>query len=397
MSEHVSACRESVLAVSSERCSCPREAAGAGRRRRAWSVTSRDESGGGGARRDDHGDRDPHQHQSHGRLQRDRQLHLHQSCTGTLPRRGRARRFQEIQPRQTSKSTSTPRFAWTSSLTVGELEESVTVTGEAPMLQTDRTDTGRIIESDANHADATRVQSELPGRCSSPCRARRARSARTRSSTTRRKACRATSTVRRGSRTTSSSRARTTATTAAVWRSCIPSAEAIETVVGHDEQLRRGVRPGRRRGDERHAEIGTNDVEGLAVSRSATPRRRWRATRSRRCRRRIPTYMQAGFTLGGPIKRNKLFFFGDYVRTNDDSGRLTRGPRARGGVQHRRLQCERPTIIYDPATGNADGSGPNAVPEQSDPGQSHQPDRAAAARQDSDAEHSRRAGRADQL
>ena len=32
-------------------------------------------------------------------------------------------------------------------LTVGELEESVTVTGEAPMLQTDRTDTGRIIQS----------------------------------------------------------------------------------------------------------------------------------------------------------------------------------------------------------------------------------------------------------
>ena len=32
-------------------------------------------------------------------------------------------------------------------LTVGALEESVMVTGEAPMLQTDRTDTGRIIES----------------------------------------------------------------------------------------------------------------------------------------------------------------------------------------------------------------------------------------------------------
>ncbi len=32
-------------------------------------------------------------------------------------------------------------------LAVGQLEESVIVTGEAPMLQTDRTDTGRIIES----------------------------------------------------------------------------------------------------------------------------------------------------------------------------------------------------------------------------------------------------------
>ena len=32
-------------------------------------------------------------------------------------------------------------------LAVGQLEESVMVTGEAPMLQTDRTDTGRIIES----------------------------------------------------------------------------------------------------------------------------------------------------------------------------------------------------------------------------------------------------------
>src|SRR3989338_3974020 len=32
-------------------------------------------------------------------------------------------------------------------LIVGQLEESVTVTGEAPMLQTDRSDTGRIIDS----------------------------------------------------------------------------------------------------------------------------------------------------------------------------------------------------------------------------------------------------------
>ena len=33
-------------------------------------------------------------------------------------------------------------------LNIGELSESVLVTGEAPMLQTDRTDTGRIIQSE---------------------------------------------------------------------------------------------------------------------------------------------------------------------------------------------------------------------------------------------------------
>ena len=49
-----------------------------------------------------------------------------------------------------------------------------------------------------------------------------------------------------------------------------------------------------------------------------------RVTRSRRCRR--GHQVRAGrLHVGGPIKRNKLFFFGDYVRTNDDSGRLTQG------------------------------------------------------------------------
>ncbi len=61
-------------------------------------------------------------------------------------------------------------------LTVRELEESVTVTGEAPMLQTDRTDTGRIIESTKSRScrwDSTGTSRP----CSSRCRARRGRSA----------------------------------------------------------------------------------------------------------------------------------------------------------------------------------------------------------------------------
>ena len=92
------------------------------------------------------------------------------------------------------------------------------VTGEAPMLQTDRTDTGRIIESTqitqmplGFNRNFQALLVTVPG-ASRPFRPHR-------SSTTRRTACRATSTDRNGSRTTCSSKAPTTATTAATSRS----------------------------------------------------------------------------------------------------------------------------------------------------------------------------------
>ncbi len=48
-------------------------------------------------------------------------------------------------------------------LAVGELAETVTVSGETPLLQTDRTDTGRTLEEHPDHRDAPVVQPELPG------------------------------------------------------------------------------------------------------------------------------------------------------------------------------------------------------------------------------------------
>ena len=77
-------------------------------------------------------------------------------------------------------------------------------------------------------------------------------------------------------------------------------------------------------------------------------------------------YLQAGFTLGGPIKRNKLFFFGDYVRTNDDSGRLTQGHVPEAAFRNGDFSAAR-TSIYDPATGNADGSGRTPFPNNQIP------------------------------
>ena len=35
-------------------------------------------------------------------------------------------------------------------------------------------------------------------------------------------------------------------------------------------------------------------------------------------------YLQSGFTLGGPIQHNKVFFFGDYQHIRDNAGRTTR-------------------------------------------------------------------------
>ena len=67
-------------------------------------------------------------------------------------------------------------------------------------------------------------------------------------------------------------------------------------------------------------------------------------------------YLQAGFTFGGPIKRNKLFFFGDFVRTSDDSGRLIQGHVPEAAFRNGDFSAA-PTRIYDPSTGNADGSG----------------------------------------
>ena len=88
-------------------------------------------------------------------------------------------------------------------------------------------------------------------------------------------------------------------------------------------------------------------------------------------------YMQVGFTFGGPIKRNKLFFFGDFVRTSDDSGRLTRGHVPEAAFRNGDFSAA-PTRIYDPATGNADGSGRTQFANNQIPAEPHQPDRARA-------------------
>ena len=95
------------------------------------------------------------------------------------------------------------------------------------------------------------------------------------------------------------------------------------------------------------------------------------------------TYVQAGFTLGGPIKRNKLFFFGDYVRTNDDSGRITRAHVPEAAFRTGDFSSA-PTTIYDPATGTSAGVGRAAFEGNQIPADRTQSHRAGPALEDAD-------------
>ena len=67
-------------------------------------------------------------------------------------------------------------------------------------------------------------------------------------------------------------------------------------------------------------------------------------------------YRQLGATIGGPIKKNKIFYFGDYQYTTDKLGIINRHT-----VPYKEWYNgdfrNAPTKIYDPATGNPDGTG----------------------------------------
>lgn len=75
---------------------------------------------------------------------------------------------------------------------------------------------------------------------------------------------------------------------------------------------------------------------------------------------------QFGGTFGGPIKRNKLFFFGSFegMRQRQSYSRLTTVPTMQ---QRTGNFSDSNTVLYDPQTGNANGSGRLAFPNQTVP------------------------------
>jgi len=73
------------------------------------------------------------------------------------------------------------------------------------------------------------------------------------------------------------------------------------------------------------------------------------------------TYHQFGATLGGPIQRNKLFFFGSYENTRDHQF-ATRTISVPTDALRRGDLSASSSAIYDPATGDLNGVGRTAFP-----------------------------------
>jgi len=241
---------------------------------------------------------------------------------------------------------------------VGAIEESVTVVGESPLLQTDRADTSRIIESihlaevplgfnrnfqgmmvmvpgalrlQRPHSDFFNAQDSLSTNVNGQSRL-------------------ANNVQIEGIDDNHRTGLLTT---------LIPSAEAIETVnistSAYDAEF------GRAGGAITNVTLksGSNSLKGSVFlfgnnektnapgyfSHTAPP----------------GDYLQSGFTLGGPIQRNKLFFFGDYQHIRDNAGRTTRAIIPPSAYRLGDFSAS-PTRIYDPLTGNADGTGRTPFP-----------------------------------
>ncbi len=244
------------------------------------------------------------------------------------------------------------------SLSVGAIAETVTVSGETPLLQTDRTDTGRTLESIQVASMPLSFNRNFQGMLATvpgSVRPHREHSEFFNSQDS------LATEVNGQSRYASSvqiegldNNQRTGLLTL-----LIPPAEAIDTVSittsNYDAEF------GRAAGAVTNVTLksGTNTLKGSAFwfgnteSTNSLPASTYFSTSKRT---KAPTkYNQFGFTVGGPIRQNRLFYFGDYQRTNDRLGTsyLFVVPTA----EFRRGDFSAaPTKVYDPTTGDSAGN-----------------------------------------
>jgi hypothetical protein len=241
---------------------------------------------------------------------------------------------------------------------VGAIEESLTVVGTTPLLQTDRADTSRTIESvqltevplgfnrnfqgmmitvpgalrmQRPHSDFFNAQDSLSSNVNGQSRL-------------------ANNVQIEGIDDNHRTGLLTT---------LIPSAEAIEAVnistSAYDAEF------GRAGGAITNVTLksGTNDLKGSLFAFGNNEKTNAPGYFSHTAP--PGDYLQSGGTLGGPIQHNKLFFFGDYQHIRDNAGRTTRATIPPAAYRNGDFSAS-PTKIYDPLTGNPDGTGRTPFP-----------------------------------
>ena len=241
---------------------------------------------------------------------------------------------------------------------VGVIEESITVTAQTPLLQTDRADTGRIIEGMLIQSVPLGFNRNFQGMLVTvPGATRPFRphseffNAQDSLSTNVNGQSRLANNVQLEGVDDNHKTGLLTV--------LVPSAEAIETVSistsNYDAEF------GRAGGAITNVTLksGTNTYKGSGFVFGNTEATMASGYFSHL--RPDTKYLQSGFTLGGPMKKNRLFFFGDYQHTLDDLGRATRATIPTMAFRNGDFSAA-PTIIYDPLTGSADGTGRTPFP-----------------------------------
>lgn len=235
---------------------------------------------------------------------------------------------------------------------VGALEESITVIGQSPILQTDRTDTGRIIESKmvtelplTFNRNFQSILITVPG----STRPHREHSAFFNSQDS--LSVEINGQPRQANNTLIEGLDNNHKT--GLLQVIVPAADALETVSvstsNYDAEF------GRSGGAVTNVTLksGTNTFKGSVFLFGNTD-----ATNASEyfTHLKAPTkFLNSGFTLGGPIIRNKFFFFGDYQRTIDNFGYVVRATVPTLAMRNGDFSAVTQRI-YDPFTGDVGGN-----------------------------------------
>ena len=248
-------------------------------------------------------------------------------------------------------------------LELGQVTEAVTVSADTPVLQTDRTDTGRIIESKVVteiplgfNRNFQGLLVTVPG-ATRPFRPHSQffNSQDSLSTEINGQPRMANNTLIEGLDNNQKT---------GLLSVIIPAADALETVSvstsNYDAEF------GRSGGAITNVTLksGTNDLKGSVFffgNTEATNASDYATGAAAALPHSKPPtkFAQGGFTLGGPIVRSRLFFFGDYQRTIDNLGYTVRAIVPTMAMRNGDFSAVA-NGIYDPLTGTSTGAGRTA-------------------------------------